>query len=209
MRLLQTLVLFGSIVSGSSAFCRAEDPSPGYDSPESAVRAYAAAATVEDYPRLFSALTRESQVYHLALAVSSAQAVHGNDRPMQMILDRHLPPAPVGILPVSEADQWFRLVQAMWTVKEPVRLMQDIAARHHELIRQGGPEATPSIGNAASPPKADQPAVDEVELDRLVVRDDVAIAFVKLPSLDGVAAQPEEMTFRRVRGRWYCDIGPR
>ena len=209
MRLIQTFALFGSLILGAAAFCPADDPSSGYDSPESAVQAYAAAATVEDYPRLFSALTRESQVYHLALAVSSAQAVHGNDRPMQKILDRYLPPPPVSILPVSEADQWFRLVQAMWTVKEPVQLMQDIAARHHELIRQGGPEAKPSIGDAPYSPKADKPSVAPVELDRLEVRDDVAIAFVKLPSLDGVAAQPEELAFRRVKGRWYCDIGPR
>jgi hypothetical protein len=209
MRLLQTFALFGSLILGSATLCSADDPSPGYDSPESAVRAYASAAAVEDYPRLFSALTRESQVYHLALAVTSAQAVHGNDRTMQMILDRNLPPLPVNILPVSEADQWFRLIQAMWMVKEPVRLMQDIAARHHELIRRGGPEAKPSIGDTASLPKADPPAAAQVELDRLEVRDDVAIAFVKLPSLDGVAAQPEEMAFRRVKGRWYCDIGPR
>ena len=73
MRLIQTFALFGSLILGSAAFCPADDPSSGYDSPESAVQAYAAAATVEDYPRLFSALTRESQVYHLALAVSSAR----------------------------------------------------------------------------------------------------------------------------------------
>lgn len=186
----------------------ADEPLRGFDTPEGAIRAYAKGAAAADYQVLFSALTPEAQVRHLALSVVTAAALHGNDRTMQLILDRHLPPLPVSAADESKTEAERRLLQQMWAVSDRARFAQEISDRHDQLLRTNRKVNDPTDADLAALRDTDLKAAAGVKLDRLQYRDDSATADVSLPPIDGVAVPLQHVTFRRINGRWYCDDDP-
>lgn len=203
-----TRLLLIVLLACPAPFALADEPLRGFDTPEAAIRAYARGAAAADYRLLFSALTPEAQVRHLAMSVLTAAALHGDDRTMQLILDRHLPPLPVTAAEETEAQAQRRLFQQMWAVPDRARFAQEIADRHDQLLRTNRKAGDPTDADLAAHRQADLEAAAGVRLDRLKLQEDQADADVTLPPIDGVAVPVQHVTFRRVDGRWYCDDDP-
>jgi hypothetical protein len=203
-----TRLLLIALLACPTTLAFGDEPLRGFDSPEAAIRAYAHGAAAADYRVLFSALTPEAQVRHLAVSVVTAAALHGDDRTMQLILDRHLPPLPVAAMEETQAEAQRRLYQQMWAVADRAGFAQEIADRHDQLLRTNRQAGDPTDADLAAHREADLKAAAGVRLDRLQLQEDLADADVALPPIDGVAVPIQHVTFRRIDGRWYCDDDP-
>jgi len=201
-----------TVVFGVSLPSFAQDKLPGFDSPEKAFHAYLIGVVSEDFDLMLSALTPEAKAYHISLSLFSAAFLFGQDREMQRIFREHGIEACSGDgQATEEADQDDAdraLVDAMSKIKNPGKLMKEIADRHEKLAKQ-------MAGSGDTRPESKQPTGKEllssVTLSKIAMKGDAAEATVTVAASakNVFSAMPEKVQFRRIKNRWYCHIDPR
>lgn len=197
------------VVTSSLAFA-AEGKVRGFDSPDAAFRAYITGAIMEDFDLMLSSLTRESKAYHIALSVFSARFLFGEDPAMRKALRDH------GVPSTFDADEEgkqhdARLVDAILKIRNPGELMKKIADRHHELARQLAPSDSPGPASKRLTRTEQLALISSFVLENVAIAGSSATASVRLtpPARDARTHIPRTIHFRRINGRWYCDIDPR
>jgi hypothetical protein len=209
--MVRTVLVWVAVFAASTG--HAAEPAGGFESPEAALRAYLRASAMQDYDGMLATLTRESRAHHLALAVFSAEFLFNQDPDIRKVLGEHLPAEKdLTNLPQGEEE---RMVEVMARIKNPGQLLAKIGKRHSELAKQV------VAAEGKSPP--DSPAVEsvdpatrdrlftEVRIDNLKVEGDSATGVARLPEALSklVGPLPETLRFRRIGGRWFCDLDPR
>jgi hypothetical protein len=207
MRSIELAALF----FGASLPCFAEDKLPGFDTPEKAFHAYVTGAVSQDFELTLSSLTPEAKAYHIGLALFSAEFLFGKDPEMQKVFREH------GIEPSSgdgkakkEMDATARekaFVTAMLKIKNPAKLMRQIAERHQKLARL-------IAQSLDTPPKSkllsEKELLAAVTLGKVAITRDSAAATVTVAApAKELLRMPEMVQFRRIKNRWYCHIDPR
>jgi hypothetical protein len=203
-----------AFVLGATLPSFAKDKLPGFDSPEKAFHAYLTGVVSEDFDLMLSSLTPEAKAYHVALSLFSAGFLFGQDPEMQKVFREH------GIEPSSddgddgqteEADEDSpdrALVDAVSKIKNPGKLMKQIADRHEKLAK-----LMASSGDAR--PESKRPTAKEllssVTLGKITMKRNSAAATVTVAASakDVFSAMPEKVQFRKIKSRWYCHIDPR
>ena len=206
------LLALATFVFGTSLSSFAQDKLPGYDSPEKAFQAYLTGVVSEDFDLMLSSLTPEAKAYHVSLSLFSAAFLFSQDPEMQRIFREHGIEASSGDRQApEEADQNAAdraLVDAMSKIKNPGRLMKQIADRHEKLAK-----LMASSGDA--PPESKRPTGKEllssVTLSKIAMKEDSAEANVTVAASakNVFSAMPKKVQFRRIKNRWYCHIDPR
>ena len=217
---------FFAIVFTSSLASVAEDRLPGFDSPEQAFRAYVTGAITEDFDLMLSSLTPEAKAYHIGLAIFSAVFLFSEDPAMQKVLRDH------GLVPSSDdphaqdepdepssddphaqdkpdekvAEKMY--IDAMLKIKDPGKLMRQIADRHEELAKLLA-KSDDARANTKQP--TEKELISSVTLENVTITDDSATASVHIvASAKHILNEiPDKIQFRRINKRWYCDIDPR
>ena len=204
-------ITLSTLIFAASLPCLAQDNLPGFDSPEKAFHAYLTVAVSQDFDLTLSSLTPETKAYHIGLAVFSAHFLFGKDPEMQKVLREHGVESFTGDGKAKEeidpkaAEK--TLVAAMLKIKNPAKLMRQIADRHEKLAKE-----LAALDNAQ--PQAKPATVKQllaaVQLGRVAIREDSAEASITVAaSAKERLSLPERVEFRRIKGRWYCHIDPR
>jgi hypothetical protein len=100
------------------------------------------------------------------------------------------------------------LVDAMLKIKNPAKLMRQIADRHEKLAKLMGT-------SGVARPETKQPTAKEllssVKLGKVTVTKDSAVAAVTVAASarNKFSSMPENIEFRRIKNRWYCHIDSR
>ncbi len=161
-----------------------------------------------DYDQMLSALTPESQAYHIGLSVFAVSYFFGKEGSEQ-VLREHGFVAPPSPNQEGELDDT-AFVKAMLAIKDPGRLMKKAVDREIWIATQmaGAIRAQEST----KPPTTDE-IVAAVTIKNVSVTGDTAEATVELaqPAKDALANMRETklVKFRRIENRWYCNIDPR
>ena len=207
-----------SATSGGAASNAArKEAVAGFDSPESAFRAYATGAVTEDSDLMLSALTRESRAYHIGLAWMSLSYVFSPDE-CQQIMREHGSPALLAAFGSNETDTYgvrtasrgqVEFINVTLETKNPGKLFKRLYDRQKEAGRLW-------LKNEDVPSRKKGPTNKEilaaVALKNVKITNDTATGRIELhPPAE--ASDPkwgkEEVKLRRIKGRWYCDIDPR
>lgn len=199
-------MLFLAMLATPAAVSGGEEKPAGFDTPEQAFKAYITGVATEDYDRQLASLTRESQAYHIGLAVFSASFLFGQDPAMQKALREHAPAKEDK--PPATGDEQQQFIALMLSYQEPARLMKRLSDRQLELAKQ-------LAGNERPVQEVVRPKVSEliaaVTLEKVLITGDTATARVNIgpAAVEWVVGLPDDIPFRRIAGRWYCDIDPR
>jgi hypothetical protein len=192
----------------------AAEPAGGFDSPVEAFRAYLLASAHQDYDQMLATLTRESRAHHLALAVFSAEFLFSQDPEMRKVLAEHLP-GEKDLQGLPE-DEERRIVEVMARIKNPGQLLAKIGMRHDQLARQvvaaEKGKGQPGSPAAQTPDTAKRDRLlSDVRIDNLKMEGDSASAVARVPGdlAESLSSVPGPLRFRRVGGRWFCDLDPR
>jgi len=203
-------LVFFAVALVCSCVCTAQEKLPGFDSPDSAFRAYVTGAATEDFDLLLSALTRESQAYHVSLSIFSATFLFGEDPNMQKLLRDH----GLGLAPDTDEQVELgniSLVDVMSTIKEPGKLLKEIVDRQNDMAKLLAESDDSVIG--AKPPLRKEllRLISSVTLQDKKISGNIVTASVKLEpeAKQALVNVPGEVRFRRIEDRWYCDIDPR
>lgn len=184
----------------------------GFDTPEEAYRAYLTGQVTEDPALMLSALTRDSQAFHVGLAVFSAEYLFGEDPEMQKVFQKHGVTKAFDDFNQQEEPGEEQLVLTIRKIKEPDKLLAYIYKRHSQLAEPLTKE------NEIKAERNHFTRVQRLQLVAQVTLKDVNIqgATATASVMIGESAQehlrslPQEMQFSRIEGEgWKCVIDPR
>jgi hypothetical protein len=189
----------------------AQEKLPGFESPEKAFQAYVIGAASQDFDLTLLSLTPEAKAYHIGLVVASVPYFFEKKEREKLFADHGIDTSPgdgpaKGQANEKAAEKAF--VDAMLQVKNPAKLVRRLTARAEDLAKK--------LANPDDPaPKSKMPSQREllsaVTLGTVTITEDAAFAKAKVadPAKSVFVTMPEMIQFRRIKGRWYCDIDPR
>ena len=195
----------------------------GFDSPAAAFHAYITGKVTQDFDSMLSALTRESQAYHIGLAVFALTYLYQEDEYKKILREHGLSTMSTANRPDKEkerdgaareqeatedADET-QYIDAMLSIKNPEKLMKKVSEREGEIARR-------LAKDKVAPPSTKEPTkkeiIESIVLKDIEITEDAATGCVELrepaKSLNG-AWQKKDVRFRKIQNRWYCDIDPR
>jgi hypothetical protein len=198
--------LFGANLSGY-----AQDKLTGFESPEKAFCAYLAGIVSQDFDVMLSSLTPEAKAYHIGLAVVSVPCLFEKKEMQMLFADHGIDTSPgdgqaKGKTDEKAAEKAF--VDSMLKVKNPGKLMRQLADRAERIAKQ---LANPDDAAPKLKTQTPKELLSSVKLGKVTITgaSAVATATVADAAKNVFCAMPEKIQFRRINGRWYCDIDPR